>query len=92
MLFAASTSMEQGRLASVHMRTSTPTNKKRSEYDPYESLHMRTRMRSGEVFPFGIYTIPEISMVGKSEQQLTAENIPYEVRKQAGLYVDTLFR
>jgi NAD(P) transhydrogenase len=36
-------------------------------------------MRSGEVFPFGIYTVPEISMVGKSEQQLTAENVPYEV-------------
>jgi NAD(P) transhydrogenase len=32
-----------------------------------------------EMLPFGIYTIPEISMVGKSEQQLTAEKIPYEV-------------
>jgi len=31
-----------------------------------------------ELFPFGIYTIPEISMVGKTEQQLTAERIPYE--------------
>ncbi len=31
-----------------------------------------------ELFPFGIYTIPEISMVGKTEQQLTAEKIPYE--------------
>jgi NAD(P) transhydrogenase len=30
------------------------------------------------LFPFGIYTIPEISMVGKTEQQLTAEKIPYE--------------
>lgn len=31
-----------------------------------------------ELFPFGIYTIPEISMVGRSEEQLTAEKIPYE--------------
>lgn len=29
--------------------------------------------------PFGIYTIPEISMVGKTEQQLQKENIPYFV-------------
>ncbi|WP_318523332.1 Si-specific NAD(P)(+) transhydrogenase [Photobacterium leiognathi] len=29
--------------------------------------------------PTGIYTIPEISSVGKTEQQLTAEKIPYEV-------------
>ncbi|KDO22067.1 hypothetical protein SPRG_12054 [Saprolegnia parasitica CBS 223.65] len=75
----ASVSMEQGRLASVHMRTSEPTNKNRTDLDPYETSHFRTRMRSGEVFPFGIYTVPEISMVGKSEQQLTKENVPYEV-------------
>ena len=31
-----------------------------------------------DLFPFGIYTIPEISMVGKTEQQLTAEKVPYE--------------
>jgi NAD(P) transhydrogenase len=30
-------------------------------------------------FPFGIYSIPEISMVGATEQELTAANIPYEV-------------
>jgi NAD(P) transhydrogenase len=28
--------------------------------------------------PFGIYTIPEISMVGKTEAELTAEGVPYE--------------
>lgn len=33
---------------------------------------------SGEL-PFGIYGIPEISMFGPSEEQLTAESIPYEV-------------
>ena len=32
-----------------------------------------------ELFPYGIYTIPEISMVGKTEEQLTASKIPYEV-------------
>ena len=29
--------------------------------------------------PYGLYTIPEISMVGKSEEQLTKERVPYEV-------------
>ncbi|MFQ5441235.1 MAG: Si-specific NAD(P)(+) transhydrogenase [Thermodesulfobacteriota bacterium] len=29
--------------------------------------------------PFGIYTIPEVSMVGETEEELTARNIPYEV-------------
>jgi NAD(P) transhydrogenase len=32
-----------------------------------------------ELFPYGIYTVPEISMVGKSERELTEEGIPYEV-------------
>ena len=32
-----------------------------------------------ELFPYGIYTIPEISMVGKSEQELTNAKVPYEV-------------
>ncbi|MDO9322799.1 MAG: Si-specific NAD(P)(+) transhydrogenase [Pseudomonas sp.] len=31
--------------------------------------------------PTGIYTIPEISSIGKNEQELTAEKIPYEVGK-----------
>ena len=30
-------------------------------------------------FPFGIYTIPEISFIGKTEEQLTDEDVPYEV-------------
>jgi len=29
--------------------------------------------------PYGLFTIPEISMVGKNEEQLTAEHVPYEV-------------
>ena len=56
----ASTSMEQGRLASCHMFGL-----------PCESMP--------ELFPYGIYTIPEISMVGQTEEQLTAAKIPYEV-------------
>jgi NAD(P) transhydrogenase len=56
----ASTSMEQGRLASSHM------------------FHQLTQP-ANPLFPYGIYTIPEISMVGQNEQSLTKENIPYEV-------------
>ena len=32
-----------------------------------------------ELLPYGIYTIPEISTVGKNERQLTEAKIPYEV-------------
>ncbi len=56
----ASTSMEQGRLASCHMFGV-----------PF--VHMT------ELFPYGIYTIPEISMVGQTEEQLTMKKVPYEV-------------
>jgi NAD(P) transhydrogenase len=31
-----------------------------------------------ELFPYGVYSIPEISMVGKTENQLTDAGIPYE--------------
>lgn len=56
----ASTSMEQGRLASCHIfgsATSIPPN----------------------LIPYGVYTIPEISMVGATEEQLTKDKVPYEV-------------
>ncbi len=33
---------------------------------------------SPELFPYGIYTVPEISMLGKTEQQLTDAKVPYE--------------
>jgi NAD(P) transhydrogenase len=56
----ASTSMEQGRLASCHMFGA-----------PCEQM--------SALFPFGIYTIPEISMVGRTEEELTAAKVPYEV-------------
>ncbi|MCU1329474.1 MAG: pyridine nucleotide-disulfide oxidoreductase dimerization region [Bryobacterales bacterium] len=32
-----------------------------------------------EYYPYGIYTIPEISFIGKTEEQLTEEDVPYEV-------------
>jgi NAD(P) transhydrogenase len=56
----ASTSMEQGRLASCHM------------------FGASCETRSNAV-PYGIYTIPEISMVGKTEQELTDAKVPYEI-------------
>lgn len=34
-----------------------------------------------ELFPYGIYTVPEISIVGRSEQELTKQQIPYEIGK-----------
>ena len=56
----ASTSMEQGRIASCHAfgapAQSTP-----------------------DLLPYGIYTIPEISIVGRSEEELTDAGVPYEV-------------
>jgi NAD(P) transhydrogenase len=55
----ASTSLEQGRLASCHAFGA-----------PCHSMP--------DLFPFGIYAIPEISMVGKTEQELTASGVPYE--------------
>lgn len=32
-----------------------------------------------ELLPYGIYTIPEISMVGKTEQELSEAGVPYEI-------------
>jgi len=34
-----------------------------------------------ELFPYGIYTIPEISVVGPTEEELTTQGVPYEVGK-----------
>jgi len=33
----------------------------------------------GDLQPIGIYSIPEISYVGRTESELTAENVPFEV-------------
>ena len=57
----ASTSSEQGRLASSHM------------------FGVNYKRAAAELLPYGIYTVPEMSMVGRTEQQLTAARVPYEV-------------
>lgn len=33
------------------------------------------------MFPYGIYTIPEISFVGYTEDELTERGVPYEIGK-----------
>jgi NAD(P) transhydrogenase len=33
----------------------------------------------GHLLPYGIYTVPEISMVGKNETELTRDAVPYEI-------------
>jgi NAD(P) transhydrogenase len=45
------------------------------------SAHMFKQIAesASPLFPFGIYTIPEISMVGETEQSLTQKGVPYEV-------------
>jgi NAD(P) transhydrogenase len=35
------------------------------------------------LFPYGIYTIPEISFVGATEEDLTNRSVPYEIGKAA---------
>jgi NAD(P) transhydrogenase len=44
------------------------------------ACHMLGReFEPSKFMPYGLFTIPEISMVGQNEEQLTAERIPYEV-------------
>uniref|UniRef100_M4C3E6 NAD(P)(+) transhydrogenase (Si-specific) n=1 Tax=Hyaloperonospora arabidopsidis (strain Emoy2) TaxID=559515 RepID=M4C3E6_HYAAE len=62
----ASTSMEQGRLASCHMWE-------------VDEEHAGTSQLENGNYPYGIYTIPEISMVGQTEQQLTKDCVNYEI-------------
>jgi NAD(P) transhydrogenase len=39
----------------------------------------KTTTSNPSFYPYGIYTIPEISFIGKTEEQLTEEDVPYEV-------------
>jgi len=39
----------------------------------------KTTASNPSFYPYGIYTIPEISFIGKTEEQLTDEDVPYEV-------------
>ena len=34
-----------------------------------------------ELFPYGIYSVPEISMVGRTEEELTEAGVAYEIGK-----------
>jgi NAD(P) transhydrogenase len=56
----ASTSAEQGRLASC------------------DAFGLEAHTMSA-LLPFGIYSIPEISYVGRTEHELTEDSVPYEV-------------
>jgi NAD(P) transhydrogenase len=38
-----------------------------------------TAVSNPALYPYGIYTIPEISFIGKTEEQLTDDDVPYEV-------------
>eukprot|EP00904_Undaria_pinnatifida_P000927 jgi/Undpi1/10835/HiC_scaffold_3.g01364.m1 len=91
----ASTSMEQGRRAALHMWGRRPRldddDDKDTDADADDSAeneHERVKSvqdggflgrESEQLFPYGIYTIPEVSMIGKTEAQLTAEGVSYEV-------------
>jgi NAD(P) transhydrogenase len=55
----ASTSMEQGRLASCHA-FGVPASTQR------------------QLYPFGMYAIPEVAWVGATEGELTAKGVPFE--------------
>jgi len=54
----ASTSMEQGRIAACHA---------------FRVEDGREMYRMPELYPYGIYTIPEISMVGRTEEDCRAD-------------------
>jgi len=41
-------------------------------------FHQFPSQAAGMLFPYGIYTIPEMSMVGATEQSLTQQGVPYE--------------
>lgn len=64
----AATAMHQGRLASAHaFRNGGGYVNGQIPMTPLAPL------------PFGIYTIPEVSMVGATEEELTKDRVPYEI-------------
>jgi NAD(P) transhydrogenase len=42
------------------------------------ALDLEIKYHNPELFPIAIYTIPEIAAIGKTEDQLIKENLPYE--------------
>ena len=88
---------DRGRLVvDAHYRTEIPTISAVGDVIGFPSL-ASTSMEQGrlavchifglkchsapERFPYGIYSVPEISMVGKNEEELTEAAIPYEIGK-----------
>jgi NAD(P) transhydrogenase len=83
-------------LVNEHYQTSVPTIYAVGDVIGFPSL-ASTSMEQGRLaachafnvpatsvpalFPYGIYTIPEISMVGKNEEELTHDGVPYEIGK-----------
>lgn len=59
----ASTSMEQGRQAGAHA---------------FNSSIAQGNNDAAALFPFGIYAVPEMSVVGATEEELREGGIPYE--------------
>jgi NAD(P) transhydrogenase len=64
----AATAMHQGRLAAAHAFQ-------------HADEHANGKIPETPISPrpFGIYTIPEVSMVGATEEELTTARVPYEI-------------
>jgi NAD(P) transhydrogenase len=45
----------------------------------YHAFNEPVGNKLGELQPIGIYTIPELSFVGRTEEDLTSANVPFEV-------------
>lgn len=88
---------ERGRLrVNAHFQTSTPHIYAVGDVIGFPAL-ASTSMEQGrlaachafgvkaksvpELFPYGIYSVPEISMVGKNEEELTKAGVAYEIGK-----------
>jgi len=88
---------ERGRLiVNEHYQTATPNIYAAGDVIGFPSLSS-TSMEQGrlaachmfglpansfpQLLPYGIYTIPEISMVGRNEEELTRDGVQYEVGK-----------
>lgn len=73
----ASTSMEQGRIATCHafqIHARNFTGARAGELD-------QKAIEMSELYPYGIYTIPEISMIGKTEEALLEEGVDFVAGK-----------
>jgi len=69
----AATSMEQGRLAAYHACGEALP----SAAGGCEGSSPRTC--TDQLSPIGIYSLPEISFIGRTEDQLTEDSVPFEV-------------